>query len=173
MTSHARARALIVVLTVAAALSPLHSKGADSLTGGGGFPLTPTVTSMWAAVDEPRAPGTKRLTFMVYFRGAAGWHQHKWSFTQQLREDPFVIEFASDLITLRAAVDRASRVLTIFRTKVDLSQSNVLLVEDVDKPGHEIVVPLRHVELDVPEQANPALWLLQRSEAIRSKVLSP
>lgn len=162
---------IAVGVAISTALSPFPSKSADLVTGGGGFPLTPAVTSMWGMVDEPVAPGKKRLTFMIYFRGTDGWHQRKWSSNQQLKDDPFVIEFASDLTTLRAVVDRRARTLTVFGSHCDLSKGNVLLIENVDHPGHEVVVTLGYVELVVPEEANPAIWLLQNDEAIRAKVI--
>lgn len=43
-------------------------------TGGGGVALNPSVTSMFAAVDERPVSGKTPLTFMIYFRGKPGWH---------------------------------------------------------------------------------------------------
>ena len=141
------------------------------VSGGGGFPLTPSVTSIWGAVDELVTPGKKPLTFMIYFRGDSGWHERKWESKQQWKPKPFFIEFTCDLTTLRAEVDPSSHTLTLFGHQVDLAMANVVLVDHVDRPSKEVVSALGRVDLVIPEDANPAVWVLQQNESIRSKVI--
>jgi hypothetical protein len=82
------------------------------------------------------------------------------------------MEFASDAATLRITVDRSSRQLAVFSRQVDLATANVVLVDHVDLPGKEIVTELGRVDLVMPEDANPALWVLENYDSIRAKVLS-
>jgi hypothetical protein len=127
---------------------------------------------MFGAVDELVPPGKKPLTFMIYFRGKDGWHERKWKSNQEWNADPFLMEFASDAATLRITVDRSSRQLAVFSRQVDLATANVVLVDHVDLPGKEIVTELGRVDLVMPEDANPALWVLENYDSIRAKVLS-
>src|SRR5438132_1547689 len=81
--------------TFVAATSLLAADKPTRVSGGGGFPLTPSVTSMYGAVDELVTPGKKPLTFMIYFRGKQGWHDREWKVDERWHSNPFLIEFAS------------------------------------------------------------------------------
>ncbi len=141
------------------------------MSGSGGFPLTASVTSLWGAVDEVASEGKKTLSFMIYYRGAEGWHKRKWSMSSDWYGHPFFAEFKSDVATLRAEVDRSGRILKVLDQSIDLSKANVVFVDHVDQPGSEVVTVLGHINLSVPADANPALWVLQQNESIRTSVL--
>jgi hypothetical protein len=141
------------------------------VSGFGGFPLTAQLTSMWAALDERAAPGKKPLTFIVYFRGKPGWHERGWQSNFRPDQEPALVEFASDSILLRADYHRATRVVHLFRSDVDVSKANVVLVDHVDDPPGEVVVPLGRVSLEIPEDENPAVYVLQHSPDIRRALL--
>jgi len=162
--------AAAVVLAIGAVLVRAADKPVR-VSGGGGFPLTASVTSMWGAVDELTTPGSKPLTFMIYFRGDPGWHDRKWNSKQQFQAEPYFIEFSCELTTLRADVDLPSRSLTVFGQKIDLAVANVVLVDRVDHPGEEVVTTLGRFDLRFPEEANPAVWLLKTHDELRARVL--
>ena len=126
---------------------------------------------MFGAVEELVSPGKKPFTFVIYFRGKDGWHEREWKSKQEWNADPFFVEFVSDAVTLRATVNRSSRELTVFGRQVDLASANVVFVDHVDQPGKEVVTELGRVDLVMPEDANPALWVLQHNDSIRAQVL--
>lgn len=142
-----------------------------TVTGGGGFPLTPSVTSMWAAVDETAVEGKQPLTFMIYFSGAAGWHKRKWNSQQKLDSNPAVLEFSCDLTKLRAEFDRKKRTVSIFGKRFNVDSTNIILIENVDKPKSENVLGITHLRLEPHEQENPAVWVLQKNAKAHSMVL--
>lgn len=144
---------------------------AQRVSGGGGFPLSPSVTAMWAAIDEVAQPDKKTLSFIIYFRGSPSWHERKWTSTQNFDEDPFVMEFSSDTVTLRLAVDRGTRILSVFGSEIDLAKTNVILVENVDRAGEEVVSELGFVPLVFPADANPAIDVLRQNDAVSTAVV--
>ncbi|MBW8876922.1 MAG: hypothetical protein JF614_18310 [Acidobacteria bacterium] len=160
-----------VIIATVAAVASWSADRPVRMSGGGGFPLTASVTSMWGAVDELVVPGQKPLTFIIYFRGDDGWHNRKWESKQQWNSKPFFIEFSCDLVTLRAEVDPTTHMLSVFGHSIDLAKVNVVLVEHVDRPGEEIITSLGRVNLVSPEESNPAAWVLENNEAIRSRVI--
>jgi hypothetical protein len=133
--------------------------------------LTPELTSMWAAFDERVEPGKQPLTFLIYFRGKPGWHERKWQSHFRPDQEPAVVEFAGDSIALRAGFRRATRVVNLFRSDVEVSKAKVILVDHVDEPAGEVVVPLGRVLLEIPEDENPAVHVLQQSQEIRRALL--
>jgi hypothetical protein len=155
--------ALLLAATVTWAGEPTP----PTVTGVGGSPVSPSVTSMWAAIDEPAASGEKPYTFIVYFRGAKDWQAGSWKTNVRADDEPAVIEFASDAVTLHAEYSRRGGVLRLFRAEVPVVRTNVVVVDDVDRVGSEKVVELAKVDLHVPADANPALWLLERSPVVR------
>jgi hypothetical protein len=148
-----------------------NNSGLPRVSGSGGFPLTAELTSMWAAFDERAVPGKQPLTFMIYFRGKPGWHERSWQSRFRPDQEPAVVEFASDSIALRADYRRATRVVYLFRSDVKVSKANVILVDHVDDPAGEVVVPLGRVSLEIPEDENPAVHVLQQSQEIRRALL--
>jgi hypothetical protein len=162
-------------LTVAqlAGTAPAPAPEAKLASGSGGFPLTDAVTSLWGAVDELATPTQKTLSFMIYYRGSAGWHKRKWTTSAEWYGHPFMVEFKCDLATLRAEVDRSTRVLTVLNQEIDLSKSNVVYVDHIDQPGKELVNSLGHVDLTMPADANPTVWVLQQNDSVRTSVLGP
>jgi hypothetical protein len=161
-------------LVAQAAGAPAPAPAAPKLmSGSGGFPLTGSITSLWGAVDEVAIPNEKALSFMIYYRGAEGWHKRKWAMSSDWYGHPYFTEFKCDLATLRAEVNRSTRVLTVLNQTIDLSKANVVYVGHADQPGSEVVTVLGHVNLTVPADANPALWVLQQNESIRTSVLGP
>ena len=173
MSCHLRRWSAAAVLLAVASLPVTASDKPVRVSGGGGFPLTSSVTSMWGAVDEVKASGSKPLTFMIYFRGSPGWHDRKWKSKQQLQAAPYFIEFSCDLTTLRADFDVSSGSLTVFGQRIDIAASNVLVVDRVDHPGEEVVTALGRFDLHFPEEANPAVWLLQKHDDLRARVVGP
>lgn len=161
--------ALILVLGLSA--SGFAKGKARTVTGGGGFPISGEVTSMWVAVEEPVEPGVQPLTFMIYFEGQGGWHQRKWSQTQKLDSVPAIMDFTSDLTSLRAEYDRKKRMVSLFRQKVNIDSCNVILVRNVDKPGKETVQKLGRYPLSHPDGENPAIWVLNSNQNIRFNVM--
>lgn len=142
-----------------------------TVSGGGGFPLTSSVSSMWAAVDEPAFAGKQPLTFMLYFKGAAGWHKRKWNSFQKLDSVPAVMEFSCDLTKLHAEFDRKSRVVTVFGRAFNVDSTNIILVENVDNPKKEKVKGIAHLKLEPSDQENPAAWVLQKSPKVHALIL--
>lgn len=177
MNSSERSRRQLLAIFVAAQCLVVLAAGPSDesrrVSGGGGFALSSSVTSMWGAVDETAPPGKKLLSFAIYFRGTTGWHDRKWESDLQFDADPFSIEFRSDLTALRAEVDRTTRTLTVLGRQIDLGNGNVILVDHVDRPGEEVVSILGEFDLSTPEDANPALWLLQQNQELMSRVLGP
>ncbi|MFQ5701517.1 MAG: hypothetical protein ACE5HU_06715 [Acidobacteriota bacterium] len=122
---------------------------------------------MWGIVDELPSPGSKTITFMIYFRGDPGWHEGKWSFDAGMDKDPGFIEFRSDSLVLRSEYHRKSRMLRIFGTQVDTEKANVVVVNNVNHLDEERVERLGHFDLKVPEDASPATYLVRHYAAIR------
>jgi hypothetical protein len=147
------------------------SKNQKLATGGGGFPINESTTSMWAAVDEISDSLNSSMTFMIYYKGKPGWHKTKWQFKQNLGDKPAVIEFYTDKIDLKASFERKSRELTLFKKRINVDKTNIILVSDVDSPGKENVTGIAHMNLKIPEAENPALWVLN-SNFIVSGALS-
>jgi hypothetical protein len=54
---------------------------------------------------------------------------------------------------------------------VPVDRANVLLVDHVDQPDHEVVVEPGRINLRVPADANPAVRVVEQSESIRDVVL--
>jgi hypothetical protein len=144
------------------------SSDAKTMSGHGGYPLNDSVTSMWGVIDEPIPRKQKALTFLIYFRGAPGWHQGTWSMKVRADDEPAVIEFSKDsTIVLHAEYRRFTKSFSLFRTEVPIGRSNVVLVDRVDHPGEEVVTELGRVNLRMPADANPALVVVERSRRIR------
>lgn len=168
-----RQRALAVVtLLVILLISALA--GADDperISGQGGFPLTDSVTSMWATVSEPVSKDRpKPLTFMIYFVGKPDWHKGKWSISADLNQDPASVEFSGPVV-LRAEYNRKTQLLRIFEKEFSIVESNVIMVQNVDNPERRQLVGLGRVDLNIPPDANPAIYVLGRYEDIRNAVL--
>lgn len=142
-----------------------------TVSGGGGFPLTSSITSMWAAIDEPAVEGKQPLTYMLYFKGAAGWHKRKWSSLQKLDSVPAVMEFSCDLTKLHADYDRKTRVVTLFGKSYHVDSTNIILVENVDHPKNERVKGIAHLKLEPSAEENPAAWVLQKSPKAYALIL--
>jgi hypothetical protein len=142
-------------------------------SGYGGFPLTAELTSMWAAFEEPAVPGKQRLTFMIYFRGRPGWHEGRWQSRFRPDQDPGLVEFASDSIALHAEYRHSTGMVHLFRTDVDVSKANVILVDHVDDPGREVVIPLGRSWLEIPEGENAALYVPQHSPELWRALRAP
>ena len=143
------------------------SKKPRTVNGHGGFPLTDAVTSMWGVIDEPAVEAEKLITFLIYFRGQPGWHAGKWSLNVRTDDEPAVIEFSKGPVVLHAEFNRKSRTLSLFRTEVPLDRSNVVLVDNVDHPGNEVVTDLGKFDLRVPVDANPAIHVVEHSESVK------
>ena len=144
---------------------PEKPKTAD---GFGGYPLTDAVTAMWGAASEPPSETEKVLTFLIYFRGAAGWHEGKWQSNGSFSQEPAVVEFSKGPIVLHAQFSRKSGLLSLFRKDIPVSRANVVLVDHVDQPGKEVVSELGKVNLRVPSDANPAIYVVQHSREIET-----
>jgi hypothetical protein len=134
--------------------------------GFGGYPLTDSVTSMWAAVSEPASDTEKILTFLIYFRGAPGWHQGKWRSNATINQDPAVVEFSKEGISLRAQFSWKSKMLSVFGKDIPITRANVVFVDQVDQPGKEIVQELGELDLRFPLDAIPAVYIVQHSKRI-------
>ncbi len=77
-----------------------------------------------------------------------------------------MVEFSKGLIILHAQFSRKSGVLSLFRKDIPVSRANVVLVDHVDQPGKEVVTELGKVDLRVPSDANPAIYVVQHSREI-------
>lgn len=141
------------------------------VNGHGGFPLTPAIASMWAAIDEGIQKCPQPLTFMIYFRGRDGWHSRKSTADVRLQEDPAVIQFDVGGIVLRAEYKKDAKILRLFGKEIDTELINVILVDKIDQLSQEEVRQLGRTDLCIPDGANPAVYVLEHSEAIRSVVL--
>jgi len=165
-------RALVCPLAVLIGVAFIsRADGPTRASGQGGFPLTDSITSMWGAVDEPvSSDRPKPLTFMIYFVGKPGWHQGKWSFSSNMNENPAFIEFSGPVV-LRAEFDRGTKTLRVLGTEFAIAETNVVVVENIDEPDRRKFTGLGHVDLNPSADANPALYVLEHYEGIRSAVL--
>ena len=177
MPKRAALLSIVLLVAVALAIAPhdAHSKSKKPKTvnGHGGYPLTDTVTSMWGVIDEPASDVEKVLTFLIYFRGEPGWHAGKWSLNVRTGDEPAMIEFSKGSTVLHAEYSRKSKTLSLFGKDVSLDRSNVLLVDQVDHPGDEVVMELGKLDLRVPVEANPAMHVVQHSESVRTVLFGP
>ena len=174
MMTKTSTRSAYVVLLALALIRPnvALSGPARTVTGHGGFPLSDRVSSMWGVIDEAASDTHKVITFLIYFRGGSGWHQRKWTFDVRTGEEPAVVAFLGEPIVLRAEYSREDAVLSLFGARVPIKRANVLLVDNVDQPGKEKVTELGFLDLRVPQDANPALWVLEQSPAVRKQVVA-
>jgi len=139
--------------------------------GHGGFPLTPAIASMWGAIDEGIQKCPQPFTFMIYFRGRDGWHSRKSTTDVRLEEDPAVIQFNVGGIVLRAEYKKETKILRLFGKDINTELANVILVDKIDQLGKEEVRQLGRADLCIPDGANPAVYVLEHSETLRSAVM--
>ena len=162
----------LVILSVVLVVSTLAgADGPKRVSGHGGFPLTDSITSMWGAVDEIVSQDRpKPLTFMIYFIGKPGWHQGKWSFSADMSKNPAFVEFSGPVV-LRAEFDRSTQKLRVLGKEFDISETNVVVVHNIDEPERRQFIGLGRVELSPAADANPARYVLDRYEGIHDAVL--
>jgi hypothetical protein len=70
-----------------------------------------------------------------------------------------------------AEYNRKTQLLRVFEKEFPTTESNVVMVQNVDDPERRQFVGLGRVELNVPADANPAIYILERYEDIRNAVL--
>jgi len=164
-------RALVGLLAVLGVASVVSADGPKRVSGQGGFPLTDSITSMWGAADElVSSDRPKPLTFMIYFVGKPGWHHGKWSFASDMNTNPGFVEFSGPVV-LRAEFDRDTKTLRVLGKEFAIAETNVVMVENIDDPERRKFISLGRVDLNPSADANPAMYVLERYEGIRSAVL--
>lgn len=136
----------------------------------GAFPVSDEVEAIWlvARKEADRKP----VLFLVYLKGAAGWHRQKTSHTSSFSDKHTRITFfiGDNLIILD--YDAPARELQLFGRTFDTTRDNVVLVTGMGVPGRfPKVVGLGRHDLTVERDENPATVILQREASLRSTIL--
>jgi len=145
-----------------------HERASDVVGGWGGFPITDRVTSLWLTAAEAGRTGRSQPLLMVYYVGAPGWHDAKWTFDAEITRLPGYARLKSERFELSVEYQGGGRAL-VQGKPVALSSGNVFLVAPID--GQWSVKPLARVDFDVPPGANPAVHILSAHPEIRAAVM--
>jgi hypothetical protein len=163
------------------ALALLHSVAAspgqgERIDGYGGFPLSEQVTALW--LNGAATKGRPQPVIMVYYRGAAGWHDRgwtidgKWNTEGKASDAPSFIRLGSPDLDLSIECGGPDGGAKVQGKRVDLSKANVYLAAPVGDKGQEtVVLALGKIRFEVPEEANPAVHVLDSHPDIAAQVL--
>jgi hypothetical protein len=149
------------------------------VVGYGGFPISDQVTALW--LNGRSVKGRPQPVIMVYYRGAAGWHNREWKIDGKWNTDgkaldtPAFIRFGCPDFDLSIELGGADGSAKVQGREVDVSQANVYLAAPIgnkgDKAQATVVTGLGKILFEVPEGANPALHVLESRPDLAAQVL--
>lgn len=132
-------------------------------TGAGAFPVSFTHSSAWFAHQADNEK--KVVTILVYFQGDAGWHNQGTNFKWDVNQSPATIQMSVGKVEIRVKYWPDSSEVEIQGAKCLLSNSNVFVVEGIDRPN-PLVKPLGIHDLTFAADEVPAIALLQRNPRV-------
>jgi TPR repeat protein len=127
--------------------------------GAGAFPVSFTHASAWFA--QSADANRKAVILLVYFEGAAGWHNQDTDFKWQVNESPATIQMSVGNIRIDVKYFSNTSDVEIQGTKQNLSNSNVFVVKAIDSTSPEVKALGIH-DLSFGRDDIPAVALLRR-----------
>src|ERR1035438_6297144 len=117
-----RVSLIIIIITLVAAGIALSDEK-FTVSGFGGYPISPSITSMWLAGPD------RRPLFMVYFHGPDGWHNTQWKIDSKFEKGkPGWAELKSEKVTLRLSLNVDSGEAEVQSGKFKIAENNTFLV---------------------------------------------
>ena len=151
-----RVSLVVAIITLVAAGIAL-SEEKFTVSGFGGYPISPSMTSVW--LDGP----DHRPLLMVYFHGPDGWHNTQWKFGSKFEKGkPGWAELRSEKATLRLSLNTETGEAEVQSGRFKISESNTFLVLHTGEPSiPQRIIPLGVLNL-LASKDQPASALLLR-----------
>lgn len=160
-----------VIVLVSALFVPTFAatKPQMDVVGVGAYPVSDEVSALW--LNGPATGSRPQPLIMVYYHGAAKWHDRKWQIDSKIGKSPARARLVSGDLELIIEYGSGGREVKVQGQLVDLSVANVFLVSPIGQAEKPTVTGVGLVRFEVPAEGNPAVYVLASNPDISKKVL--
>jgi hypothetical protein len=160
-----RVSLIIIIITLVAAGIALSDEK-FTVSGFGGYPISPSITSMWLAGPD------RRPLFMVYFHGPDGWHNTQWKVDSKFEKGkPGWAELRSEKATLRLSLNTETGEAEVQSNRFKISDSNTFLVLHTGEPSlPQKIIPLGVLDLLASKDQPASALLLQTNPELMERI---
>ena len=160
-----RVSLIIIIITLVAAGIALSDEK-FTVSGFGGYPISPSITSMWLAGPD------RRPLFMVYFHGPDGWHNTQWKVDSKFEKGkPGWAELRSEKATLRLSLNTETGEAEVQSNRFKISDSNTFLVLHTGEPSlPQKIIPLGVLDLLASKDQPASDLLLQTNPELMERI---
>jgi hypothetical protein len=137
-----------------------------TVSGFGGYPISPSITSMWLVGSDHRP------LLMVYFHGPEEWHNTKWKVDSKFEKGkPGWAEVQSEKAILRLSMNTDTGEAEIQSSKFKTSESNAFLVLHAGEPSvPQKIVPLGVFDLPTSKDQPASVLLLKAHPELMERI---